>query len=396
MSDTNKTTDASDAADTLDFETSGGSGVSGWVATALTLALIAWMGSGYIFLAEEAAAPEARDAGRRAATVAVRASVAEEVTQFFVAEGQALPDRETMIRAETSGEIESLSVQKGQIVDAGVEIARIAAAERSAQLTQANAEIERATREVENAQSLLERGVATQDRVTDARAALATAQAQLATVEQGLDNTVIRAPFPGLLDDLTIDPGEYVQAGTEVGRIIDTDPLTIEVQVPQQAVSGIRADQSAMVSFITGETREGTVTYVSGSADAQTRTFRAEVQVANPDGAIPSGVSAQIRVPVGEATAHFISPAVLALGTDGILGVKTLEEDNTVGFTPVEIVRAQTDGIWVSGLDDQATIITIGQGFVSAGEQVDPRDEAAIAQVNLAAPVSPVDAEDVR
>lgn len=396
MSDTNKTTDASDAADTLDFETSGGSGVSGWVATALTLALIAWMGSGYIFPAEEAAAPEARDAGRRAATVAVRASVAEEVTQFFVAEGQALPDRETMIRAETSGEIESLSVQKGQIVDAGVEIARIAAAERSAQLTQANAEIERATREVENAQSLLERGVATQDRVTDARAALATAQAQLATVEQGLDNTVIRAPFPGLLDDLTIDPGEYVQAGTEVGRIIDTDPLTIEVQVPQQAVSGIRADQSAMVSFITGETREGTVTYVSGSADAQTRTFRAEVQVANPDGAIPSGVSAQIRVPVGEATAHFISPAVLALGTDGILGVKTLEEDNTVGFTPVEIVRAQTDGIWVSGLDDQATIITIGQGFVSAGEQVDPRDEAAIAQVNLAAPVSPVDAEDVR
>ncbi|WP_185804044.1 efflux RND transporter periplasmic adaptor subunit [Pontivivens nitratireducens] len=396
MSDTNKTTDASDAADTLDFETSGGSGVSGWVATVLTLALIAWMGSGYIFPAEEAAAPEARDAGRRAATVAVRASVAEEVTQFFVAEGQALPDRETMIRAETSGEIESLSVQKGQIVDARVEIARIAAAERSAQLTQANAEIERATREVENAQSLLERGVATQDRVTDARAALATAQAQLATVEQGLDNTVIRAPFPGLLDDLTIDPGEYVQAGTEVGRIIDTDPLTIEVQVPQQAVSGIRADQSAMVSFITGETREGTVTYVSGSADAQTRTFRAEVQVANPDGAIPSGVSAQIRVPVGEATAHFISPAVLALGTDGILGVKTLEEDNTVGFTPVEIVRAQTDGIWVSGLDDQATIITIGQGFVSAGEQVDPRDEAAIAQVNLAAPVSPDDTEDAR
>jgi len=396
MTDTNKTTDASDAADTLDFETSGGSGVSGWVATVLTLALIAWMGSGYIFPAEEPAVPEARDAGRRAATVAVRASVAEEVTQFFVAEGQALPDRETMIRAETSGEIESLSVQKGQIVDAGVEIARIDAAERSAQLTQANAEIERATREVENAQSLLERGVATQDRVTDARAALATAQAQLATVEQGLDNTVIRAPFPGLLDDLTIDPGEYVQAGTEVGRIIDTDPLTIEVQVPQQAVSGIRADQSAMVSFITGETREGTVTYVSGSADPQTRTFRAEVQVANPDGAIPSGVSAQIRVPVGEATAHFISPAVLALGTDGILGVKTLEEDNTVGFTPVEIVRAQTDGIWVSGLDDQATIITIGQGFVSAGEQVDPRDEAAIAQVNLAAPVSPDDTEDAQ
>lgn len=371
----------------LEFDGSRGSGASGWVAGGLTVVLIAWMGSGFVFPSEEPE-PEARSEGRRAATVAVRMSTAEEVTQFFVAEGQALPDRETMIRAETSGEIEGLSVRKGQVLDAGIEIARIAPAERSAQLAQAEAEIERATREVENSVSLLERGVATQDRVTDARAALAAAEAQLATVEQGLDNTVIRAPFPGLLDDLTIDPGEYVQAGAEVGRIIDTDPLTIRVQVPQQAVSGIRAGQAATVNFITGESREGTIAYVSGSADPQTRTFRAEVEVPNPDGTIPAGVSAQIRVPIGTADAHFVSPAILALGTDGTLGIKTLEQGNVVAFTPVDIVRAQTDGIWVSGLPQEATIITIGQGFVSAGETVDPRDEAEVEQEAAVEPVA--------
>ncbi|SOH93238.1 membrane fusion protein, multidrug efflux system [Monaibacterium marinum] len=368
----------------LAFDDTRRSGVSGWLAVLLTLALIAWMGSGYIYPTPSAPEEEPRQDGRRAATVATRHSMAEQISQFFVAEGQALPDRETMLRAETSGEIESLSVNKGEILERGVEIARIAPAERSAQLAQATAEIERAQREVANAQSLLERGVATQDRVTDANAALATAQAQLATVEQGLENTIIRAPFAGLLDDLSIDPGEYVQAGTEVGRIIDTDPLTIEVQVPQQAVSTIHAGQVATVNFITGETREGTVAYVSGSANAQTRTFRAEVEVPNPDGAIPAGVSAQIRVPVGTATAHFVSPAILALGTDGTLGIKTLEDGNIVGFAPVEIVRAQTDGIWISGLPDSATIITIGQGFVSAGEVVDPRDEAAIAAQDAA------------
>ena len=364
------------AAEPLAFDEGRGSGTSAVVASALTLAIIAWMASGFFLPAEPE--EEVRDEGRRIATVAVRESTAENITQFFVAEGQALPDRETMIRAETSGEIGTVTVEKGSTLAAGDEIARIAPAERDAQLSQAQAEIERTTREVTNAQSLLDRGVATQDRLTDARAALAAAQAQLATVEQGLENTVIRAPFPGLLDDLTIDPGEYVQAGSEVGRIIDTDPITIEVQVPQQAVASIRSGQSAMVNFITGENREGTVAFVSGSANGETRTFRAEVEVPNPDGAIPAGISAQIRVPIGEAVAHFVSPAILALGTDGTLGIKTLDDDNVVGFSPVEIVRAQTDGIWITGLPSEVSIVTIGQGFVSAGERVDPRDEATL------------------
>ncbi|WP_316013330.1 efflux RND transporter periplasmic adaptor subunit [Roseobacter sp. HKCCA0434] len=358
----------------LEFEDEKRAGLSGWVAFAFVLALGAWMGSGYYMPTEEKAVEQTQE--RRLATVATRDSRAEIVTQFFVAEGQALPDRETIIRAETSGEIAEVNLRKGASVVDGDLIASIDVADRTAQLEQAQAELDRTTRELTNARELLERGVATQDRVTAAESAQAAAQAGLASVEQGLDDTVIRAPFDGVLDDIMVDAGEFVQAGGEVARIIDTDPLTIEVQVPQQAVRGIRAGQMASVAFITGEERQGEVTYVSGSADAETRTFQAEIVVDNPDGDIPAGVSAQIRVPVAETEAHFISPAVLSLGTDGTLGVKTVDAEATVVFTPVDIVRAQTDGIWVSGLAPEARIITIGQGFVSAGERVDPRDEA--------------------
>jgi multidrug efflux system membrane fusion protein len=44
-----------------------------------------------------------------------------------------------------------------------------------------------------------------------------------------------------------------------------------------------------------------------------------------------------------------------------------------VRFHPVEIVRAEIQGVWVRGLPDTARIITIGQGFVRAGEQVTSR-----------------------
>ena len=108
-------------------------------------------------------------------------------------------------------------------------------------------------------------------------------------------------------------------------------------------------------------------------AAADTRTFLAEVEVANADGKVPAGISAQVRIPTGEVSAHFLSPAILSLGTDGTLGIKTVADGDTVVFTPITIVRAQTDGIWVTGLPDASRIITVGQGYVNDGEVVAPQ-----------------------
>mgnify|MGYP000055976336 CR=1 FL=1 len=92
---------------------------------------------------------------------------------------------------------------------------------------------------------------------------------------------------------------------------------------------------------------------------------------------MPAGLSARIAVPTGQARGHFISPAILSLGTNGDLGIKTVQEDNTVAFSPVAIVRAQPDGVWITGLPESTSIITVGQGFVNAGDVVDPRPIAA-------------------
>ena len=108
------------------------------------------------------------------------------------------------------------------------------------------------------------------------------------------------------------------------------------------------------------------------AAAAETRTFLVEVEVANEDGAIPAGISAEIVIPTGEVTAHFLSPSIVSLDTQGALGVKTVNAENEVEFFPIEIVRAQIEGIWVTGLPDTVDVITVGQGYVNAGETVAP------------------------
>jgi len=160
-----------------------------------------------------------------------------------------------------------------------------------------------------------------------------------------------------------------------VGRLVDITPLTVAIQVPQQSLTLLSVGQTAVVNFITGEEREGVVTFVGSSAAAETRTFLAEIEVDNADGAIPAGISAEVVIPTGEATAHFLWPSIVSLNTEGDLGVKTVNDDNIVEFFPIEIVKAQIDGVWVTGLPEAADVITVGQGFVNEGETVAPAVE---------------------
>ncbi len=362
-----------DQRSTLAFESEPGASRSKWVSGALAAALALWMASGFVFPAEEAREETAGQKAVEAVAVAVRESEARAITQLFTAEGQAEPDRRTAVRAEASGTVRELAADKGAWLEQDALIARLDTREPTAQLERAQEEYLRARREFDNAQTLLERGVATVDRVAAARATLAAAEAAVTRAEEALGNAEIRAPFAGRLDALSIDKGEFVQAGTQVGTVLDSHPLTVAIRVPQQAIARIEAGQPATVTFITGQERAGTVRFVGADADPQTRTFRAEIEVANPEGDLAAGLSAQVRIPTGELKAHFISPAILSLGTDGQLGVKAVDADSRVVFHPVTVERAGTEGIWVSGLPDRLRLITVGQGFVSGGEAVRPR-----------------------
>lgn len=365
------TTHDENAAQPLTFTSDKGASRSTWFAGALVILIVGWMGSGFILPSENNDPVLVREETKLVA-VAVTTSTAETVTQFYQAEGQALPDRETMMRSETSGDIAEVLVSKGQDVEAGAIIARFDPTANLADANRATQELARAQREFDNAEALFDRGLATADRVSQARATLAGAQSELADVQQSADALTILAPFAGRVETLDIDEGEFVSAGMEVGRLVDITPLTVAIQVPQQSLNRLSVGQPATVRFITGEERQGTVTFVGTSAASETRTFLAEIEVNNDDRAIPAGISAEVIIPTGETIAHFLSASIVSLNTEGTLGVKTVDANNVVAFYPIQVVKAQIDGIWVTGLPDTVDVITVGQGYVNENETVAP------------------------
>jgi len=116
---------------------------------------------------------------------------------------------------------------------------------------------------------------------------------------------------------------------------------------------------------------------VAPVADEATRTFTVELEIDNTAGTYPAGITARLFIPAETIFAQRISPSLLTLDDEGNLGVKTVNDDGQVEFYPADIARSSSDGVWIAGLPTVATIITVGQGFVTSGATVAtiPEDE---------------------
>ena len=143
-------------------------------------------------------------------------------------------------------------------------------------------------------------------------------------------------------------------------------------QVAEREVGRVKPGMNANVTLVSGDVVSGKVSYVSPSADAQTRTFQTEVELNNTARGIPDGMTAtaQINLPVSQS--FKILPAWVSLDENGQIGVKTIEEGNRVGFVPIVILSQTREGFWISGIEDGDKVITRGQEYVVVGEVVEP------------------------
>ncbi|WFE76596.1 efflux RND transporter periplasmic adaptor subunit [Roseinatronobacter sp. S2] len=336
------------------------------VFVAIILVIAVWIGRGMLFR-EQVQAPEPED--ERVPRVAASWSEAEDITLELVLYGDVEPVQVTILRARVDGIIEEIAAQ-GSHVSRGDRVGRVSADDRTARLARAEAQVASASRDYDAARGLADRDIGTEAEAQARRAELEAARAELQTIELEIANTELTAPIDGVINEVITDIGSYVSVGGEVLEVVDNARLIASVQVQQTAIQGIRTGMPALVRFIGGGAQEGEVRFVSAVADAATRTFRVEVEMDNSDGALPSGLSAEVVLPFETVSAHRVSPALGRLDEQGRLGVHVVDDDDRIAFLPVEVVRARGDGVWITGLADRARIVTISQGSLAPGQRV--------------------------
>lgn len=356
---------------------------SAYLSIGLLAAVTVWMASGSLVGAVRTA-PDASASSESSASSPTSASApepmrvrvtdltAKTVTRAVSLQGQLEPLRQVEVRAQTGGQVLRLPVDKGARVAKGEVLAELAVDDREAQLSRAQAQVESRRLDLSASEKLGKKGMQAQTQVKAAQAELAAAEAELERLRIDLANTRIRAPFDGVVETRAVELGSLLERGDPVVELVDASVLKAVGHVPQQSAAALALGQQVEVHLLDGRQARGRINYLSRVADPQTRSFRVEAEVDNPDGGLLSGVSAELRIAVGQEPAHFLSPAVLTLNDDGQVGVKAVVTGDQVAFYPIALVRSEAGGVWVSGLPEQVRVITRGQGFVAEGEPVTP------------------------
>jgi RND family efflux transporter MFP subunit len=331
-----------------------------------------------------ATAEQTRDFVPAVLTAPVRASPA---TASVFWPGSTLAFNLADIFARASGYITTRNVDIGSRVKKGDVLVEITAPEIQHQIAQAEATLAQnqatlvqaqATRDLANVtwgrdKTLVQQGWVTleqgdTDRLTLAadQAAVGVAeanikaqQAQVKVLSQSQVYQTVVAPFDGHITQRNVDVGTLVQAdantGTDMFTLMNDDVLRIQLYVPQDQAFGVAPGVEAVVRVpeLPGREFPGTVTRIADALQPGTRTLLTEIDVPNPDHALPAGVYCNVELKIPRKTPSLIVPAAaivfnadglsVMVVEDGVARVRRVTESRDFGTT-VELSAGVKDG----------------------------------------------------
>ncbi len=345
-----------------------------WLISAgMAVAVVLWLISGQFGDNPEIATTSiVTDAARSASknAVRVRTQSAENVMRTITVNGKTAPARIVELAAETDGRVEYIGAERGASLQRGDIIARLDERDRTARLVQAEATVKQREVEFEGRAKLKSRSYVSEAQLQEAVAMLEAAKAELTRARLDLIYMTIRAPFGGALLSRIVEVGDFVKRGDPVAIYVDNRTIIVSANLSEYDARFVDVGDNAQATLATGETVRGRIRYVAPVADEATRTFTVELEVDNADGALRIGGTAELHIPAEVVFAHRIAPSLLTLDDAGNVGVKIINDAGKVEFVVADIVMSSNDSVWLAGLPQTATIITVGQGYVTNGSVV--------------------------
>ena len=179
----------------------------------------------------------------------------------------------------------------------------------------------------------------------------------------------VRSPLAGMIDTLEAREGMTVSTGATLAKINGLATAWIEAAIPeaQSALTQLGRRAEARLTAYPGQRFTGRVIGVLPQANAETRTVRVRIELANPDGRLRPGMFAQVRLDNGQQTPglYVASEAVIRTGTRAVVIVAG-EQGR---FIPTEVLAGvDVDGktVIVKGLTEGQRVVASGQFLIDS------------------------------
>ena len=328
----------------------------------------------------EAKIPAKAEEAPKPIVVSVAAAQERSLPTTLDVTGTLMADAQTDIASEIEQRVVEILVERGQFVSAGQVVARMddqdaknllqeaEATEgqirerlglvngqtfdalKTPEVQQARATMERAEADHKRFVQLLDEGAVSRAEHDLRRADYLAAKAQYETTvnqmrqlyqsllaqkvrvamgRKAVEDTIIRAPFSGIIAEKAGNVGRYTKKGDRIATIVRIDPLRIELTIPEGAVAAVRKGQrvSFAVQSYPDRQFEGTIAYVGPAVRAESRALVVEAIVPNPKALLQPGLFATAHIELPAARPSVMVPAAAVKNDAGVFKLFVAKND---------------------------------------------------------------------
>jgi len=320
----------------------------------------------------------------------------QDIYPFETVTGRLNPQKTAKLHFEVSGVVQKRLAEPGMKVSAGDFLISLEQADYQDQLVQAQASlvIETQTqqrdrellqlgsknlalqkKELRRLEQIAERNLIAHSKVDEMRQRVFDLQAEVArlqaaeamsgariqqqqsrvdSAQRNFDRTQLQAPFDGVVNEVLVEQGDYVNVNQMALSIINVDSLDVQLDIRGELAQGLRMGHSVQVTQA-GQMLSGEIVALQADPNMSTNTHSVRVRV--PGESLYAGALAQVRLPLAAQMSALVIPVTAVLNQYGSAYVYMLE-DNRVNLQEVKVgKRVANQYVVLDGLQEGQQIV---------------------------------------
>ncbi|MGE5479621.1 MAG: efflux RND transporter periplasmic adaptor subunit [Chloroflexota bacterium] len=276
--------------------------------------------------------------------------------------GSVFADKEVQVLSETQGRIEHLGIDVGSRVARGGVLLRVDDVLKKAAVMTAEANYDKAKKDLSRYEELYKSNSGTESQLDQARNTFRLAEAQLVTAKKQLQDATLRAPISGVVTQLNVETGSFLNVGTPIAYIVDVSKLIVKLNLPEKDAFMLHTGDPVRIStdVYPGQSFSGTVRTIVAKGDAA-HTFPVEIALDNVGNKLRAGMFARvyfttirrdnaITIPREALVGSIRDPEVYVL-RDGVAELRRI----SVGAESGKLIEA------LSGIEEGELVVIAGQ-----------------------------------
>jgi membrane fusion protein (multidrug efflux system) len=276
-----------------------------------------------------------------------------------------------VVSADLSGTVERVAFDSGKAVRQGEVLVELDTRQERAQLAAAEAQRELARTNFDRMQGLLKDNVISRAEYDSATADDKQSEARAGEIRAAIQRKRITAPFSGILGIRQVNVGQYLSSGDPIVQLQSLNPIYVNFDVPQQAISEMRTGREVVITTgqIAGVKFSGRINAIDSVVNSGTRNIQVQATLANPEGHLRPGMFVEAEVNLGAGRPLIAVPATAisyAPYGDSVYVVTSLKGPNGEAYRGVrqqfvKLEGARGDQVGVtSGVKPGEEIVTSG------------------------------------